>query len=585
MKKYFLKPNLYCALILLLFTLILFLFSISLRKPWRGILSEGGHQWVTGHSLLISRQWFIEGPVKFKFGLPWNPRSVEFSDINSRGIYSSFPSGMIWPIYLISKILNHQPNVAIIMWYNLLNHFLVAFILSYISYIILSKNGISRYKSLFFSIIVSVITLFSPGPFYWFQNTYFTQEAVILPFCLIILLETFKTYQGKNIRTINLIESLILFYALYTDWLAVFIVSVLIANQIFFVVQKKKELLINTLHITIPSLVFILLFTYQTLSLSSISVLMDKFLFRTASNNQGEAYVTNFFNQFWKGHALESFGYVNLLFLLILIIIFIYSINKFFINKNNIKYNINFLTLVNLILIPCFLEIYILKNHSAIHNFTALKLVIPISLSIPLILVFIKNRLKYNLLDTSIGGLYFLNKNKKYQIEVPVLFIIMLIYGAFIIKNPGKYNYFQKPNYLFNDISEFIKSNTNENDIVFSPNYQIPVLPPQRLSLSLKRVYLIENENQIQEVVKSINSNNIIVNIFVIGKKIPNKDIEKITSLAYEIKTMVVNADQKETIINDIIANTIINQEAKDKIIKNINDWNDNQIFLYKIKL
>lgn len=584
MKKFFLNYD-HRIIILLFFTLILFLFSIPPRKPWMGVLSENGHQWVTGHSLLISRQWFFEGPNKFDFGLPWNPKSIEFPDIKSRGIYSSFPSGMIWPIYLISKVLNHQPNITMVMRYNLINHFLVAYILSCISYIILNKNGISKCKSLFFSTLVSVITLFSPGPFYWFQNTYFSQEAIILPFCLIILFETLKTYQSKYVKTINIFQSLTLFYALYTDWLAVFIVVVLIANQFFHRNHKIKTFLINTLHITIPSIIFLLLFIYQTISLSSLSSLMDKFLFRTAVSNSGKDYITNFFNQFWKGHALEAFGYSNLLPLLILMVFFILSIIKKFINKKNTQNKIKFLSLVNLLLIPNLLEIYILKNHSAIHNFTALKLVIPISLSIPLILIFIKNWFDYDITNISINGLFLSISDKKYPIKVPILFILLLSFGIFLIKNPQKFNHFQKPNYLFNDISEFIRNNTNENEIVFSPNFQIPVIPPQRLSLSLKRVYLIENIDQIQEKIKNINSKDRIIDIFVLGKNYPDKNIEKLISSAYEVKTMIVNADQKDTVVNDINYNTEVNQDTKEKTINTINSWNDNHIFLYKIKL
>lgn len=589
MKKFF-SLNRYPLIFLLLFITIGFFYSVSLRKPWMGVFSESGHQWVTAHSLLITRQWYNEGLTKFKFGLPLNPPSIEFPNTQSRGFYYSYPNGTFLPLYLASKILRHQPNISMVMKYNLCNQLLITLTLSLISYIILFKNGFSQVKSLFISLSTASIILFSPGPFYFFQNVYFSDEAVLFPISLIILFEALKIYSLiPNNRLVKFLESLIIFYALWTDWLAVFVVIVLFINNIISQRSKIKTIILQNFYLIIPSILFVSLFVYQTYILSGFADLKDRFFLRLGMNGQGKAYITNFFGQFWRGHAFTSFGLINLCLLAVLIIIFFISIFLLIINKKNrTSTHFKLLLLINLILIPYLTEIYTLKNHSAVHNFSTLKLLIPISLSIPLIISFVKTKFNRDITNPSITGLNFSTYKRNYPIEISLFLILIILFGINLIRNPQKIAFFPKPNYLFNDVSEFIRKNTDENTIVFSPNFQIPVTPPQRLSLSLKRVYFINNVDQIKDKINDIKSDKLTIALFILGKEYPqDKEIQALIDSAYEVKTAIVNTDQRDTAIIDLNVTDDIDGTAKSKAIQSIYHWSqtNNQINLYKIKL
>lgn len=583
----FLTNNKSFLMILLLFVIFLFTYSVYLRKPWRTeVFSEeaSAHHWVTAHTLLVARQWYSEGPFKLNFGLTYNPKSIEFPNLLSREPYFSFPSGMVWPIYLISKIRQHFPSIEMLQKYNLFNHLLISLILTFSSYIILYKNNFSKSKAFLISCFVSPIILFSPGPFYFFQNTYFSQEAVILPYCLIILFEIFKYYQiTKKIKILNIIESIIIFYALYTDWLAIFIVFVLFLNNLFYKKQKIKDFFIKNTHLIIPLVLFTSLFIYQTLSLSGFEILKERFFLRIGLN-QGKFYATNFFHQFWGYHSLLAFGLVDLILLLLVIVIFGFIISYSIFRKNDFCHHKKSLFfLICLILLPNILEIYTFKNHSFVHNFSSLKLIIPISLSIPLILSFIKTWLKTDLFNSLVlKGLYFSFYKKNIPIKFSLFFIPIIIFCIFIIKSPQKFKYFPIPNYLFNDISIFVNKNTGYNDVVFSPNFRIPTLPPQRLSLSLKRVYFIEDVNQINKKVNETNNQDVIINLLVIGNNYKDKNIQKLISYSIESKEMIVNNDQKQTIITDLFQNSP-ESDTQQKVTKSIKEWTNNKIYLYKI--
>jgi len=98
----------------------LFLYTVSLRKPWRTTLSWNGNQWSTAHTLTSTKNWYREGAWKLKFLSLWNPKSIEHQDLEDREIYLSYPPGTYFPIYFISLIKGEEPTEIMIMKYNLI---------------------------------------------------------------------------------------------------------------------------------------------------------------------------------------------------------------------------------------------------------------------------------------------------------------------------------------------------------------------------------------------------------------------------------------------------------------------------------
>lgn len=238
-----------CIILLLSINLVVFEYTVEIREPWFGELSgsvdhENGHhhQWLTGSTLIFSINWYREGPLNTKFAMIENPKSIEFPTLDSRRLYTSYFPLSILPIYIISLIVGHEPTPAIIMDYNLLNHFLIAFFLSMIIFFFLRQLKIDLLNSFLFSIIPILMELLLPAPLYWLQNVYFADQAVILPFVICIFLEVLRdsVNNANHLKIVNILQNVILFLGFLTDWLFVFIALTTYTKSII-----SKEILIS----------------------------------------------------------------------------------------------------------------------------------------------------------------------------------------------------------------------------------------------------------------------------------------------------------------------------------------------------
>lgn len=191
LKKKSLK-TVFCIILLFSITFIAFAYTVEIREPWFGQLSTEGHEWLTGSTLKFSENWYFEGPINLKFAMLENPRSVEFPNLSSRIPYTAYLPGAIVPIYVLGELLGQNPTPSLVMGYNLLNHFLVAFFLSLMLFFFFRQLKIDFLNSFLFSLIPLFIELLLPGPLYWFQNVFFADQAVILLFVLYIFLEIIK---------------------------------------------------------------------------------------------------------------------------------------------------------------------------------------------------------------------------------------------------------------------------------------------------------------------------------------------------------------------------------------------------------
>jgi len=97
-----------CIFLLLGITVAVFDYTVEIRKPYFGELSDGLSMFLTGSTLEFAKNWYIEGPLNLKFGMFENPRSIEFTNLSSRGAYLSYLPGSIIPIYSLSVITSRN---------------------------------------------------------------------------------------------------------------------------------------------------------------------------------------------------------------------------------------------------------------------------------------------------------------------------------------------------------------------------------------------------------------------------------------------------------------------------------------------
>jgi hypothetical protein len=551
MKRYFLSDNrikvLVLVILLFAITFSIFLYTVKIRRPWFGNLSPGHHQWLTGSTLKFAKNWYREGPFGLKFGMFENPKSIEFPTLESRKPYASYPPGTVIPIYLISKIVGSEPRPTFIMWYNLLNHFLIAFFLGLIIFFLVLDVKLGYSYAFLLSLIPITIELLMPSPLYWHQNVFFSDQAVILPIVLFTFLEVIRN-RVKNRKaavSITLLQSLIAFYGILTDWLFLFIALAIYIKRICNgeMGRNFRNWLKNSFLYWISTILALLLFLLQ-LSMLKYDI-VGTFMFRSGLSEESKIYTSNFFQTFWRGHIAQGYGTIAIIilwFCLFLSIILLTSAlyNRF--RKKPAEERLKkVISLIVIMTIPFFVQIYTFKNHSAVHSFSTLKLsltlaLVPFALS-PL-LIFILLEKYFERIPLELDGINLLINEKKETTKIMVDFRLLLV--MILILFTSIYVKIELPNFraLFPEPGNysaevFLAQNTRHQDIVFSTDYEIPCNPPQQLSYSMKRVYKIDSLSDIFDMVSDVNSDYTIDIFFSdANETINNQGIQELTKLA-----------------------------------------------------
>lgn len=493
------KVNIFLQVIFLfLFTLNLFIFTVELRSPYNNRTNE----WLTGATIKFTNMWIRENPFKLGFGMFFNPASVEFQDLKSREVYSSYPPGTIIPLYFLG-LFKGGIDSSIVIFYNLLNHFFISFIMGLTIFFFLLKSGFNLLKSFLSSTIPVIYYLLSPVTLYLHHIIYFSDMAIILPFVFYILLEVLRDYEDKLIKKItNIISPIVLFYGIFTDYFFVFVATAVYFKRLLFLEFGKKPSVIlkkSILH-ALPAVAAIVIFILQTIALGGVKRLADIFLFRTGLDKNEAA--DNFFDKFWMGHFKNAYSEMLLYLLWFCLAVFavlsVYYLASFIFKKKNIPIKIKkILALIGIVIVPCFLQVYFLKNHSTIHFFPILKFAVPLGM-VGFILIWI-------LLYFSLKGEEIDRNKNNFSLFYPVFLVFFVFSMVFINTNYNKFKRFYPAYYDFN-IEKFIKANCDYNDVVFSTSLSITPDPPQFIAVSEKRVYRINCLYEINNKLSNIDS-------------------------------------------------------------------------------
>ena len=524
----------------------LFSYTVVIRQPWFGTLSTspylGHHQWLTGSTIKFTRNWYREGAAHLGFLMLENPRSVEFPTLESRGIYISYPPGTLLPIYAISKLIRQEPTPVMVDTFNLVNHLLIALGLAAIIYLVLMRIGLHPVHAGLFAVIPPIIVLLLPAPIYHFQNVFFSDQAIVLPCVLMILGEVVREYPLTTAqrRWLDLAQGLLLWYGFFTDWFFVFIgvacyVKRLLRGQTAWrareagvaglgrrrsagtsnqageapasqtASERRREFFRQSLAFWIGPCIALALFAVQLTAFHQWNMLFDKFLFRAALTEGGREMVTNFYQRFWAGFVAVGYGglAVYLLWgsLLALCVGLVYLWSKRLQPAANRPAVVTLLTLMSLTLLPCFIEIYTLKNHSYVHDFAALKLLIPLSIVpfvlLPVWLLILTRQIPPRKTEQSSTYVY-----SPRILAVNLLLLICV--AAYALNAHAQYKAsFPEPIKETQKLVDLF-SQYRYNDILVSRTNEIPDNPPQLLSYTMKRVYKVTTPEELKKLTAGI---------------------------------------------------------------------------------
>jgi len=558
----------YCFLTLII-TLV-FISTIQVRKPWFGQLINGDQHYLTGSSLKFARNWYQDKPWNITFGMIEQPRSIEREVLQKREPYVSYPPGSVIPNYLISQILQKEPSVSMVMGFNLFSHITTALLLTFIAFFLLNKETKSKLLSYSLSWIPGTMFLLLPGVLFWQQNVYFADQSVILPFVLTLFVEIIRDYNKNNRITsiLNIFQTIVIVYGSSTDYLFFFLLCILFIKRLTCDHRLKsiKSFLIISIKFWWPTFLIYGLFIFQVWHLGALVNLKGKFFQRTGFDLAEKKIGLKFFEMFWLQHIFNAYGkqafwliwtsLFNSVALLATFVIYICKQVEQVERKNILRIIIYSFALT----VPFFTQIYLLPEHSYMHDFSALKfsliislvpfIIIPIQIvqisrlkilqkSIEsifqiyfialtvLILLFVKylsthtNQEDFTLLLNSfllsfpIFILMFLLSNSIKINKKIVVFLIIIYTALFLYKAFPQYkDFFGKSDSNYENIGNAIRKCVKYEDVYISPIYNAPSNPPQMLAFTMKPIHKITAFNQIRNIVASITKPYNLVAIF-----------------------------------------------------------------------
>lgn len=500
---------------------LFFLISVVLRSPVVGTLSDGHHQWLTAHSALIVENWKEDGIGNDKFLAVSIPKSIEHQALSEREVYVSYPPGAQLLILPISKIFAGLSVFTIIHSVNLANHLLIAVIIFNLVIRLQSRGSAPLNHQ--FGVLASIAYLFLPAPFYWHFMVYFADQAVILPFILCAYLEFRYRDTAKPLYAIALGCSL--FVAASIDYLAIPLLILLALMRVVKPVSTTSLSAANirqiVFQLALPTLLPIAVYFTWVYHNGYLDALITTALFRTGLS--------------WKGTPLSWYGSP-----------YVYSIEGFvkqfvvrhlhiylplfIISMAVVVYGLlrersNRFVVLFVLFGTVTLQVLLLRSHSVIHDFSALKFFAPICIVIfgliptlvlersgeveRLIAPWRKKDARLLRRSTASVLSFTLDQRRLLGLMFSLLVLVAAVHRSIKREFPDR-------GIEDGEIAHYIRASARFEDVFFGlDGFEIPLYPPQKLSIARRLVPRVDSMAQLENAIEKLPSGanvNLVIN-------------------------------------------------------------------------
>ncbi|WP_446343357.1 hypothetical protein [Coleofasciculus chthonoplastes] len=475
----------------ILILILLWFLSIALSSKVFNRPLGAHHEWLTGSTLTGLRSFENHGFWSLVGQLNRLPYSYEFFDIepkNLPGWKPNHPSLFLVAPYLLYKLINIfgfklEISASFIQSYNLIFTRLISTILIYfIIAKILDYIQDDSYTNKLLAFVGTFFWLFNPPILYWTQNVYHEDQAHLTPSLVLIYLTLifrfdFRT-NSKLVAIVQFTVSLWMCLSSYYGWLLVpfiFLLS-MIKNTSKFkkttirkIMLEAKQKLFEQKFLFLGMITAIIIYLSQLILLGHILTPLKRFYHRAGVSTalEGKTPIFKILVRIWEhttyylpvgSSELRNLAFVGLIvFLFISVLIFWFTF-KISINKKEL------IPALGLIIFTPFCYVIILNNYSSNHDFSVLKLALPlILLEIVFPLAILENKFKL---------IYKVKINKFRPFSIVILLMLSL---AFILANVyPKFIEFAQPTELFGrDLGILVRNNIATNELPISE--KIPV--------------------------------------------------------------------------------------------------------------
>ncbi|GAF69045.1 unnamed protein product, partial [marine sediment metagenome] len=290
--------------------LVLFAISVAMRWDHLPVLSDGHHQWLTAATVKFVDNWLEDGVWAVQFHMLERPASIEFRSLIDRYYYVSYPPGTILPVYLLKLALPHVETLTVVRAWSVANHLamvLTLFILIHAAF----RQQAPRLAGLI-AAITAAFYIFHAAPMYWHAMVFFTDQAIILPFTILLALEYFIRVDNGNRRgLLEGLQILLLFFATLTDWLAIPLAMALLLGRLMAPIRtwSFRSATRDGIQIGSGPFVAVAIFLVNVVSVGLLDSLKRRFFFRTGLDNPDAQFTPDF----WKITLWDRLDEVTLL--------------------------------------------------------------------------------------------------------------------------------------------------------------------------------------------------------------------------------------------------------------------------------
>ena len=541
-----LNPNnrtLLCLLLIAFFTALLFFNSIALREyNLHATYSKGTlqlcegcktrYEWHTASMLVYVNNWLQEGAWNLRFALFDAPRAVEFGDHSQRFFYPAYPPGAVLPVYLLFRAIDgigsvdnfaddRSKQLLTIIAYNYLLHLLLALLLCFSVFLILRHLDFDYLNATVLACIPALIQFHNAHSMYWHHMLYTFDAAVLLPYVAFVFLELLRLVKSSRAIdiTVQILQPLLLFYGMLTDHLYVFVALTVYVLRLLRRDIVPPRSLSTALRFVGRSLVFFApalvawgLWMWQVSYFSEQSFftavadsgktrddydLVAALLFRTGIEQHPEHYFH------YLRHALytwlqEGYGVTGVLMLYATIYV-VWRGRR--VATRALKFDRIVVGAYVLLFVPCLLHTLFFLHHAWNHVFSALKFSSALSLSFvvfPLLVLQLRGKSPRTVV-AQLAGRANIYATTALALALTVFYIYLQIYD----RNPLTH-FFRPPDFKYMVLGDYVRANTDYEDVLFSSSVSMPIAPPQALSMSGKVVYRVNNLDYVHLLVRDI---------------------------------------------------------------------------------
>ena len=540
--------------------LIIFVFTINFIHKADYLNLTITHSWLSASTIKFTNNWLKDGVFADKFSMLEKPFSIESQTIESRRAYVSYPIGTIMVTYGVAKMVGKdQIDIRFIKELNIIFYALDALLIGLIVYLILRYilKIETRKGKIFISILLSSLWILFPNNIYYLKNVFFADQLILFFTCLLLLLEILRNYVGianslrKNI--INILLFLIILLGVLIDyyfWVQVFILCAI--NFIDSLLQRKGFISsIKKMSIyVIPAILAVGLFLLQLTQISDSLTLLKSTMFRRMGQTGaalptylGNSYIEAIFN-----HMYQVFGYIGFTTLLVftvgslLLLCYLKIVKK---KEMQLSKEIcSFLKISLFIILSAYIQLFSLLNHSAIHEFSILKLNLLFVFGLLLFsyVIFILRGKSPNLALEIIFKIGNFSKKIVMNSYVVLVTILAVFFVSFNIYPKGIYSYWKNIEsynkrrmiYPLCEMALLIKEINDYENVFFSCTESIPINPPQSLAIAKKMVYKVNKLDDIKHIFPDLDNNAVLM--FVINKNNIKKSNDILQEEQYVIK-------------------------------------------------